>query len=397
MVGLVDEAMAAGALGFSSSLAPTHLDLADRPIPSRLASLDEVRALADAVGRHGRGSIAFAPESAVEGISPEDRDLLIELAGRGGVPSITQGLGGRSKVDAPTKTWEESRRFLDRSAALGTPVYSLLMTRALNGPFTVAEGTSRYEGVPSWHRLMTAPLEEKRRLLADPEERARLRHGIDHPNLDPAQGHDPAPTVLGEPAPVRPPRSTADQRWMGRAMADIAAERGRAPGRRAARPRPGRRPAGRLPLVERDPGVARAAQGRAEAPADDRGRVRRRRPPRPRRRAGVVDPLPRHVVAHRAGVAAGGGHPADDRDPGRRSSGWPTAACSPPAGPPTCSCSTPSASTSARAAARRTRCSACPRFRGVPVGIEATIVNGTVVVERGERADARPGQVVRPA
>src|SRR5262245_2445032 len=58
MVGLVDEAMRSGALGFSSSLAPTHLDLADRPIPSRLATLDEVRALADAVGRYGRGSIA---------------------------------------------------------------------------------------------------------------------------------------------------------------------------------------------------------------------------------------------------------------------------------------------------------------------------------------------------
>ncbi|HMJ74657.1 MAG TPA: amidohydrolase family protein, partial [Iamia sp.] len=129
MVHLVDDAMGHGALGFSSSLAPTHLDLADRPIPSRLADLDEVRALADAVGRYGRGSIAFAPESAVEGISPDDRDLLIELARRGGVPSITQGLGGRSKVDAPTKTWEESRRFLDRSAELGSPVYSLLMTR----------------------------------------------------------------------------------------------------------------------------------------------------------------------------------------------------------------------------------------------------------------------------
>ena len=60
---------AAGALGFSSSHAPTHLDLADRPVPSRLASLDELRALADVVGRYGRGSIAYAPESAVEGIS----------------------------------------------------------------------------------------------------------------------------------------------------------------------------------------------------------------------------------------------------------------------------------------------------------------------------------------
>ena len=118
---MVDEAMAAGALGFSSSHAPTHLDLADRPVPSRLASLDELRALADAVGVHARGSIAYAPGSAVEGIDAADRELLIELAARGGVPVITQGLGGRSKVDAPTKAWEQSRAFLDGSAAARAP------------------------------------------------------------------------------------------------------------------------------------------------------------------------------------------------------------------------------------------------------------------------------------
>ena len=36
------------------------------------------------------------------------------------------------------------------------------------------------------------------------------------------------------------------------------------------------------------------------------------------------------------------------------------------------------------------------RFRAVPVGIDATIVNGDVVVEHGERTGATPGQVVRP-
>jgi N-acyl-D-aspartate/D-glutamate deacylase len=36
------------------------------------------------------------------------------------------------------------------------------------------------------------------------------------------------------------------------------------------------------------------------------------------------------------------------------------------------------------------------RFRSVPEGFLATIVNGEVVVENGQRTGARPGQVVRP-
>ena len=228
MAAMVTAAMDAGALGLSSSHAPTHLDMADRPVPSRLSSRDELRALADAQGRRARGSIAYAPESAVEGIDATDRDLLIDLAGRAGVPLITQGLGGRSKVDAPTQAWEESRRFLDRSAAAGSPVYSLLMTRPLNGPFTVLGGTSRYEGVPLWNELMGADAGTKRRLLADPEHRARLRTAIDEPNRDPANGST-LPPPFWESLRVSSGRSPEVQAQLGRGIGAIASETGRHP------------------------------------------------------------------------------------------------------------------------------------------------------------------------
>ena len=208
---------------------------ADPPRPGRPADPEPagVARRGAGAGRRGRAATGAGrsrshPESAVEGISPDDRDLLIELARRGGVPSITQGLGGRSKVDAPTKAWEESRAFLDRSAdARHARVLAAHDPRRSTGPFTVAEGTSRYEGVPSWHRLMTAPIEEKRRLLADPDERgAAPRRRSTTPTSTRRRARRcrrRSGRACGCPTTsVR----RATSAGVGRAMADIAAERG---------------------------------------------------------------------------------------------------------------------------------------------------------------------------
>jgi N-acyl-D-amino-acid deacylase len=391
---IVAEAMRAGALGFSSSHAPTHLDLADRPVPSRLASLDELRALADVVGRSGRGSIAYAPESAVEGIDAADRDLLIELAERGGVPVVTQGLGGRSKVDAPTKAWQESKEFLDRSAAVGAPVYSLLMTRPLNGPFTLAGGTSRYEGVPLWQELMNTPLEERRRAIADAERRQAFRDAIDHPNTDPARGST-LPPPFWESMRVSASTASDNQRYVSRTIAAIAADEQRHPADvmfdialaddldtvfHWANETPAWREL--LREVQRHPQmIVGVSDGGAHLDRDDGAEWSTHFLATWWRAEGVwrLEEAIRRMTAIPAAVLGlpdrgllHTGYAADVFifDPERVDVG------------------------SCRADADVVL--GVERFRATPVGIEATIVNGEVVVDRGERLDARPGQVVRP-
>src|SRR5262245_46520799 len=55
MRAIVREAVASGAAGFATSKAPTHVGYAGKPVPSRVAEADEIRALAEALGEVGHG------------------------------------------------------------------------------------------------------------------------------------------------------------------------------------------------------------------------------------------------------------------------------------------------------------------------------------------------------
>jgi N-acyl-D-amino-acid deacylase len=221
-------AMSAGAAGLSSSAAPTHFDIDDRPVPSRLANRDELLALADALGRIGRGSLAFLPASSIGGLDDEDKALLIELGSRSGTPVIIQGLGGRNKFDAPTATWEASVEFLDRATAAGAPVYSMLITRPFDRPVVIGPENHHYLSVPSWEHMLKLPHDERVALLRDPEARAQLRHAVEGYNRDPAKGTT-VPPPLWTNVFVDRVVLPEHEKLQSRSIVDIAAERGVAP------------------------------------------------------------------------------------------------------------------------------------------------------------------------
>src|SRR5690606_3228203 len=61
MIRVVEDAMAAGALGFSSDRSPFHRGDGGRPVPSAAATQGELDAIWDAVGRLGWGLLHVAP------------------------------------------------------------------------------------------------------------------------------------------------------------------------------------------------------------------------------------------------------------------------------------------------------------------------------------------------
>ena len=217
---LVREAMAAGAAGFSSSNGPTHVDQFKRPVPSRHGTFDEVLALAEAAGEGGAGSIAYLPESAPQGVDARDRERLIQLAHRSGLPVVIQGMGYRP---GNRQLWDDQTKFLAEARDKGAAIYSMLRTQPFMRPFNWRRGTSLFEGVFHWRDLADQTPEQRLAALGDPALREKLRWAIDNQNKDPSKGSTlPMPAMTA----IFVDRSQSNPKAEGKSLAQLASERG---------------------------------------------------------------------------------------------------------------------------------------------------------------------------
>lgn len=172
----LEDALSAGAIGFTTSRGEGHLTSDDRPVASRLADWDEVRSLVMAMGKFGRRMFELAPPSASRFGDIEVRrrfhEELLQLSVASGT-TITWGL-----IPLPDVTAEELP-LLDRAAAAGGKLIGQSHSRGIYLLWSFLTQTP-YDWIPEWKKIRSLPMEQQRQALKDPEVRATLVNSAKH-------------------------------------------------------------------------------------------------------------------------------------------------------------------------------------------------------------------------
>jgi len=168
MRAIVREALEAGAAGFATSKAPTHVGYAGKPVPSRAAELAEVEAIAGALRDAGRGVVQA---TVGPGLFFDEFAALARTTGR--TVTWTALLAGMLGPGS-------HRMLLERSIELinaGLAVVPQVSCRPLNFEFDFKEPFP-FESLPVFHPVSVADLAGKQRLYRDPAFRQAMKDTV---------------------------------------------------------------------------------------------------------------------------------------------------------------------------------------------------------------------------
>jgi N-acyl-D-amino-acid deacylase len=160
MKAIVREGIEAGAVGVSFERNLRHFDWNGRLAPTNLASDAEIFAVAGVVDEVGRGVIQFGG----------DRKLGAQVAKTSRCPvfygNITQ------QTVAPDR-WRQQLAEAENMMRHGHRAYQFVMPRPGDLRYTL-KTAQHFDAMPNWKSVMLLPLEKRKRAFRDPEVRARL-------------------------------------------------------------------------------------------------------------------------------------------------------------------------------------------------------------------------------
>src|SRR5713226_5869448 len=171
MAEAVKEAIRAGAMGFSSSRATTHVTPDNTPVASRIADWSEVDRLVGAMAELNAGIFQVGPDTS--GGEAQRRFLarLKQVAVETGRPVMFGTISSR-QGDKPNP-WTYQLEYLDDCAAAGARMWGQTTTRSINAIFSL-KSYLPFDVLPAWRALRHLPLHEQKQRLADPATRRQL-------------------------------------------------------------------------------------------------------------------------------------------------------------------------------------------------------------------------------
>lgn len=188
----VQDAVRAGAIGFSTSRTYNHLTSDDKPVASRVADWEEVRSIVNAMGELGVGVFEIASEA--PGRSPRRQreyfDRLKNLAVESGCP-VTFGM---PSIRIAPELWPAYYDLGDEVAAAGGRLFVQAHSRSISTLLSFKSHTP-FDEWDGWKEIRSKPLDEQKVLLADPAVKRKL--------VDIASRPYEGPAIVG--AEARPP------------------------------------------------------------------------------------------------------------------------------------------------------------------------------------------------
>ncbi|MEN3950899.1 amidohydrolase family protein [Iodidimonas sp. SYSU 1G8] len=199
---IVREALQAGAVGFATSKAITHWGYAGKPVPSRLAELDEIEELASPVGEVG----GMVQVNVGPGFYLKELSAIARRTGKWiSWTAMLTGLFGPGG----------HRKQLDRTADLveqGLNIIPQVACRPLNFEFQF-ETPFPFEAMPMFAELGAGTREARIARFSDPAWRQQMRESL----IPVLEGWDERTTIA-----VYPPEPALEERN----LVDVARERG---------------------------------------------------------------------------------------------------------------------------------------------------------------------------
>lgn len=168
MSAIIEEALRAGALGFSTSRTSLHRSKQGELVPGTSAEPDELYGIADAMKRVGHGIFQFAPEHSQ--VPFEEWPWMQELARRSGA-TVSVNL---NQLDDGSEVWRKTLALLDAAHKNGEKIVAQIAGRSIGIIMCLEGSVHPLLAHPAYQEVANLPFAQRVAALGEPGRNERF-------------------------------------------------------------------------------------------------------------------------------------------------------------------------------------------------------------------------------